>query len=759
MKPTTPAVPEAAADPSETEPGARLRQGVELAGYRIEALIGSGGMGQVYRATQLSLSREVALKVMAPAIARDPQARRRFLQEGVLAARVAHPNLVAVLEVAEAGRLLVLALELVNGETLARRLERLGALPPGLACEVVSTTADVLTSLHAAGVLHRDLKPANLFLCRDRGVLVGDLGIAKDLQAAGPLTGAHVLLGTPAYMAPELVEGEPSSAAADIYALGVVFFECLAGRLPFEAEDPMELLRMHAQEPVPDLTAMRPELPAEYDAFVQRALARLPADRFSNASEMAAAARELPQVARKSGAAPAAAPLRRPEGPATVLRSTRSVRPRSGTRVVSSSRAVVAAARPRWHLWGATACLPAVGLAIWLLAPRVAAPPVAPPVAVTTPPTKVPLAAQKPAATEVALPTSAILRKAMLLSPIPAESDPDLPAARSAASAIQSSTVEALELLERYLDHPRRIDPQKTMRETFEACRKSFAPWKAAMLEAAAVGTDSAGRRAARLAAAAVSGLVEVRARLQWTLRQWVRGAPDDVAMFRQAKIPIYLDDFGEGIARNAGNVHTELSRRIPAPTTSWSIALACTEAITRLSSSRAAGVVSSPDLQARLEGALERMVLASENRMEDPAVVRGLLHAMRVVAGRYSLYASSLGAVRRVLDRLDRAGGPGDPRSRRLREELLRYELELERIWLELHAQPGKVPDAAASRKAIDEWRSMEKRLAPLAGPKSAPGRTASRRDLDLLLRVDEVRELAAGELQALKNGRPAEE
>ncbi|MBI2942572.1 MAG: protein kinase [Candidatus Wallbacteria bacterium] len=271
-----------------------LCAGAVVGGYRLGELLGAGGMGSVYRATQLSLAREVALKVLNPGLCADARERERFVQEGVLAARVSHPGIVRVLEVGQAGERLFLAYELISGETLRTRLDRERTLPPADAVEVARVCAEVLRALHESGVLHRDLKPANIFLSSDRGPLVGDLGIAKDLFGGGVRTASGLILGTPAYMAPELASGQAASEASDLYALGIVLFECLAGRPPYESEDPMTTLRMHVREPVPSLSAVRPGLPAAYGRLVARALAKSPAERFRSASELDRALRGLP---------------------------------------------------------------------------------------------------------------------------------------------------------------------------------------------------------------------------------------------------------------------------------------------------------------------------------------------------------------------------------------------------------------------------------------------------------------------------------
>lgn len=281
-----------------------LRPGNLFGGYRIVRLLGAGAMGAVYEAVQLSLDRPVALKLLAPDLAVDAEPRARFLQEGRLAARAVHPHLVRVLDVAEVEGRLMLAHELVMGDTLGQRLEQEGALPIELALEVIATAAEVLAALHKMGILHRDIKPANLFLSSDRGVLVGDLGLAKDLLSAGPLTRKGLMLGTPFYMAPEVWRGEAATPAVDLYALGITFFQLVTGRPPFDSEDPAELFRLHLSAPIPAASLARPELPGAYDSLFRTALAKDPAARFPDAAAFLRAVQALPPVRPQPPQAP-----------------------------------------------------------------------------------------------------------------------------------------------------------------------------------------------------------------------------------------------------------------------------------------------------------------------------------------------------------------------------------------------------------------------------------------------------------------------
>ena len=255
--------------------------------YRIEAWIGSGAFGTVYRARHLALDHGVAVKVLQAHIAQRPENRVRFQQEGISACRVRHPNAVSVLDFAlTPGGAAYLVMELLEGRSLAEEIGRIAPLGLGRCIGIGSAVCSVLAEAHRRGIVHRDVKPANVFLHRVAGrelVKVLDFGIAK-LEADGAealRTQAGRILGTPAYMAPEQLRGEKCDGKADVYSAGVLLYEMLSGRLPVAStgSDPLvAALRQIAEPPVP-LSEVRPGLPAAFEEIVTWALRKDPAER------------------------------------------------------------------------------------------------------------------------------------------------------------------------------------------------------------------------------------------------------------------------------------------------------------------------------------------------------------------------------------------------------------------------------------------------------------------------------------------------
>ncbi len=277
-------------------PDARI--GRVIAGrFEIVALLGQGGMGSVYRARQLSVGREVALKLVRADAVGDARIAKRFAREMEATTRVAHPNTVRLFDVGttDDGEPF-LAMELVPGEPLSAVLERHGRLPPGRVAWIGLQVARSLEAAHARGVVHRDLKPANLMIGDLPGqpdhVTVLDFGLARFLEGGVDgqgtvLTRSGAVLGTARYMAPEQAQGQAVDHRADLYALGVILYEAATGRPPFTAGTPMALMYMQAHEPPAPPRALAPDLPRWLEALVLRLLAKDPAGRPQRADEVA----------------------------------------------------------------------------------------------------------------------------------------------------------------------------------------------------------------------------------------------------------------------------------------------------------------------------------------------------------------------------------------------------------------------------------------------------------------------------------------
>jgi serine/threonine protein kinase len=329
--------PRAPAGPGGPAPGTdrdteneRALLGKTIAGnYRIEEVIGVGGMGSVYRARQLSLDRMVALKVLHPRCSRDPQYVARFRVEAMAASRLEHPHSVRILDFGQGRRpsagnrhtpLLYLAMEYVRGRTLLDIIEGHWPLGQRRIVDLLSQVLSALAVAHDLGIVHRDLKPENVLVCQEPGddglpvetAKVCDFGIAKMIDCArrdptgppvptnvtaelGRITLAGTVIGTPDYFSPEQARAEPLDARSDLYSVGVVLYHALAGRLPFEAANPLAVSYMQVTLPPPPPSQFL-AVPPALESICLKAMAKRPADRFQSAREMRAALRAIPDV-------------------------------------------------------------------------------------------------------------------------------------------------------------------------------------------------------------------------------------------------------------------------------------------------------------------------------------------------------------------------------------------------------------------------------------------------------------------------------
>jgi len=287
-----------------------LQPGGTLGPYRIDALIGEGGMGQVYRAHDSRIGRDVAIKVLPAEYAADDERLRRFEQESRATGALNHPNILTLYDVGTANGQPYLVMELLDGETLRDRIGR-GALSAARACEIAAGVARGLSAAHAKGVVHRDLKPENIMITRDGRVKVLDFGIAKlratevepdGRTSAAPLqTAPLVVMGTAGYMAPEQVRGLPADERADLFALGVILFELLTGRRAFDRESRIETLNAILHDDPPPLVNPSAPVPQVVERIVQRCLEKDPDARFQSARDLAFALDNTPGTA-SSGA-------------------------------------------------------------------------------------------------------------------------------------------------------------------------------------------------------------------------------------------------------------------------------------------------------------------------------------------------------------------------------------------------------------------------------------------------------------------------
>jgi tRNA A-37 threonylcarbamoyl transferase component Bud32 len=272
--------------------GTTFSVGYQLGGYVIKSLVGRGGMGVVYAAEHTTLQRRVALKVIAPEVARDEAFRERFLREARLAASLRHPNIIEIYDAGQVGGELYIAMRYVEGASLATVLRLAGRLEPERALSILAKVASALDEAHANGLVHRDVKPDNVLLGSpatrrtSEEVLLTDFGLVRPIDARTEVTRIGSILGTLGYMAPEVLEGGDVDGRSDQYSLACVLYECLTGHVPFSRETDAALLLAHLTAPPPSITDERPELPARFDAVVTRGMAKAREDRYGSCVDL-----------------------------------------------------------------------------------------------------------------------------------------------------------------------------------------------------------------------------------------------------------------------------------------------------------------------------------------------------------------------------------------------------------------------------------------------------------------------------------------
>jgi serine/threonine protein kinase/outer membrane protein assembly factor BamB len=275
--------------------GSQVEIGGEIAGYRVESILGRGGMGVVYLAEHLRLKRKVALKVLAPELSADERFRERFVRESELAASLDHPNVVTVHDAGEQDGLLYIAMRFVEGTDLKTVIERDGPMALDRAASIVAQVASALDAAHAKGLIHRDVKPANVLIRRDpdgsEHAYLTDFGLTKRPDETTGLTKTGQFMGSVDYAAPEQFEGKPLDARTDVYSLACVAYECLTGKVPYPLDQEAAVMYAHLQAPPPRVSATRDGIPGPVDDVVARGMAKRPEDRYRSAGALASALR------------------------------------------------------------------------------------------------------------------------------------------------------------------------------------------------------------------------------------------------------------------------------------------------------------------------------------------------------------------------------------------------------------------------------------------------------------------------------------
>ncbi len=266
--------------------------GSDFLGYRIEELVGRGGMGVVYRAYDLRLKRTVALKLVTPELALDERFKERFARETELTMALEHPNVIPIHDAGDVDGRLYLAMRLVEGTDLRALLAREGALEPARALAICGQVANALDAAHRKGLVHRDVKPSNVLLDSNEHVYLADFGLTRRLEEQGLQAGEGRSVGTPAYLAPEQIEGKPVDGRADVYSLGCLLFECLTGSVPYRRTSRLAAAWAHLEEEPPSASELGSNLPQPLDAVIRKALAKDPDDRYPTCAALIGAAEQ-----------------------------------------------------------------------------------------------------------------------------------------------------------------------------------------------------------------------------------------------------------------------------------------------------------------------------------------------------------------------------------------------------------------------------------------------------------------------------------
>lgn len=341
--------------------------GQTVGNYKILSSLGEGGMGTVYKAVNVMLEREVAIKMLRPEIASQPQIVERFRSEAVTLAKLNHPSIATLYSFFRQGDQFFMVMEYVVGQTLDGAIRQSGALSADRAVGIMAPALDGIAHAHSVGILHRDLKPANIMLPNSGGVKVMDFGIARLLSAAR-MTRTGGLVGTLEYVAPERVRGQEADLRSDLYSMGIVLYEMLSGRVPFQSDTEYDLMRAQLEQAPPTLASLGVSVPPALEAALNRVLAKNPEERFGSAEEFRAALLGVP--------APVLAPKpTRLAGPPPVKETRMAeMAPAAAAPAVAPAvahgvaQAAPAKGKPDWKLYGGAAAavlVLAIGGAFW----------------------------------------------------------------------------------------------------------------------------------------------------------------------------------------------------------------------------------------------------------------------------------------------------------------------------------------------------------------------------------------------------------